>query len=56
MIKLDTQIPNEGTVKLPGSDELNGSLTTYVKFWTRLTLLHSTNDLLRKNPVVTRFH
>jgi hypothetical protein len=23
-----------GTVKLPGSDELNGSLTTYAKFWT----------------------
>ncbi|MFT6992941.1 MAG: hypothetical protein ACJASL_004942 [Paraglaciecola sp.] len=27
-------IINKGTVKLPGSDELNGSLTTYAKFWT----------------------
>ena len=23
-----------GTVKLPRSDELNGNLTTYAKFWT----------------------
>jgi hypothetical protein len=33
----------KGTVKLPGSDELNGDLATYAKVCTQLALPLSTN-------------
>jgi hypothetical protein len=32
-MKTTTISTSEGTDKLPRTDELNGSLTTYTKFW-----------------------
>jgi hypothetical protein len=34
LINSEIDILLDGTVKLPRSDELNGSLTPYAKFWT----------------------
>jgi hypothetical protein len=47
-LRVYTDNKQSGTVKLPGSDELNGELATYAKFWTQLALVHSTNARLGK--------